>query len=118
MKNQLRDAVHPALPKPFGGKLSPEGVQLSPALSNLVHTQVRALLDSSPAFYQLSESQQTEMRSNLEKIAAYTAALIRDEWAASEQLGQRPVPVQQTTISQPQAENAPTAATLASKGPA
>jgi hypothetical protein len=118
MKNPLSNAVHPALPKPFAARLSPDGVRPSPAVSSLVHTQVQALLDSSPAYYQLPLEKQAEMRDNLEKIAAYTAALIHDEWATSERLGQRPVLIQQTTISPPKAEPkaSPRASALAGRG--
>jgi hypothetical protein len=84
-----------------------------------VHTQVRALLDASPAFYELPPAKKAEMQQNLEKIAAYTAALIQDEWAASQKLGQTPVLHEQTTITQPVAKAAAAPARiLASKGPA
>ncbi len=52
---------------------------------------MRALLESSPAFYDIPPARQQQMQSDLEKIAAYSAALIHDEWASSERLGQTPV---------------------------
>ena len=93
MKHQhpLPDALHPALPGPFRPGPSVRGVRATPAVTNLVSAQVRALLESSPAFYDLPAEKQQRMRSDLEKIAAYSAALIHDEWATSERLGQTPV---------------------------
>jgi hypothetical protein len=91
MTNPLRNAHHPPLPGPFATPPSPDGVVASPAVSRLVHAQVRALLESSPAFHQLPAERQRAMRGDLEKIATYEAALIHDEWASSEKLGQTPV---------------------------
>src|SRR4051794_10785985 len=109
MNNPLRDATYPALPGPFNPPPSPKGIRLSNAVSKLAETQARALLESSPAFYELPPERQTAMRRDLEKIASYTAALIQDEWAASKKLGQTPVLREQTTVSGPlaEAESAP-----------
>jgi hypothetical protein len=79
-----------------------------PAVQSLVNTQVRALLESSPAFYALPAEKQAQMRNDMEKIAAYSAALIQDEWAASERLGQTPVLRQTTTIIPAESQGAET----------
>jgi hypothetical protein len=121
MNNPLRDATYPALPGPFDPPPSPKGIRLSNAVSKLAETQARALLESSPAFYELPPERQTAMRQDLEKIASYTAALIQDEWAASRKLGQTPVLREQTTVSGPVAEAAqstPVTALAGKKGPA
>jgi len=122
--NPLRHAVHPLLPGPFAVAPSADGVAPSPAVSQLVSAQVRALLESSPAFYALADEKRHEMRDNLEKIAAYTAALIQDEWASSQRIGQTPV-LRQTVIDDaPIAEAASAAPATAlllgqpNKGPA
>jgi len=120
MNNPLRNAPHPPLPGPFATPPSPDGIVATPAVSRLVHSQVRALLESSPAFHQLAPGRQKALRGDLEKIATYSAALIQDEWAASEKLGQTPVLKETTTVFEPapaQAAAAPVQA-LAAKGPA
>jgi len=97
--NPLRSAAYPPLPGPFAQPASSsDGIHVSPAVSQLVSTQVEALLTSSPAFYQLDEQKRGTMRRDLEKIAAYTAALIQADWAASRELGQTPVLHTQTVI--------------------
>jgi len=112
----MKTAAHSALPPPLSGPFatppSPHGIEPSPAVSRLVHMQVGALLASSPAFYELPPERQSEMRRDLEKIAAYTAALVHDEWASSAKLNQQPM----LRTTQLAAEAAP-AKTLA-KGPA
>jgi len=119
MNNPLRDANYPALPGPFNPAPSPNGIRLSNAVSKLAETQARALLESSPAFYELPPERQLAMRRDLEKIASYTAALIQDEWASSQKLGQTPVLREQTTVTGPvakAAESAPVKALAGKKG--
>ncbi len=121
MNNPLRDAIYPALPGPFDPAPSPQGIRLSHAVSKLAETQARALLESSPAFYELPLDRQASMRRDLEKIAGYTAALIQDEWAGSRRLGQTPVLREQTTVTGPvatAADAAPVKEFARSKGPA
>src|ERR1041385_7915543 len=81
----------PPLSGPFAASPSPEGPRPSRAISDFVHAQVGALLASSPAYYELPEDKQSRMRNDLEKIAAYTAALVQDEWASSKKLDQTPM---------------------------
>ncbi|MDJ0994563.1 MAG: hypothetical protein QNI90_13385 [Dinoroseobacter sp.] len=78
------------LPGAYGAEPGSE-MEVSPEVSNLVHSQVAALLMSSPAFQQLPTSEQAQMSENLEKIASYSAELIRDDWIQSQKLGQTPM---------------------------
>ena len=78
------------LPGAFGEEPAAE-LLISPQINDLVHTQIAALLMSSPSFAELPRQQQAAMRQNLEKIAAYTAALVHDDWHQSRKLGQTPV---------------------------
>ena len=63
----------------------------TPAVQELVGTQVRALLHASPAYYQIDPSLRTQLESDLNKIAGYGAALVQDQIAQSERIGQVPV---------------------------
>lgn len=87
-----------ALPGPFDTLPQPQGMTITPPVSKLVHAQVRALLESSPAFHDLPISRREAMGRDLEKIAAYTAALVHEEWAQSKRLGQTPVLRQRETL--------------------
>src|SRR6185436_4999385 len=118
MTNPLRNANHPPLPGPFATPPSPDGIVATPAVSRLVHAQVRALLESSPAFHQLPSGRQRALRDDLEKIATYEAALIQDEWASSEKLGQTPVLRETTIASAAEAPAQALAGKPAPKGPA
>jgi hypothetical protein len=81
---------------PFDKAPAANGVHPTPAVLDLVQGQVHALLQSSPAYYQLEDQQREEMEKNLSKIAAYSAALVQEDWALSKQLGQKPVLLQRT----------------------
>ena len=83
--------TRPVLPGPFDTRPVAQGMQITPAVSQLVHTQVQALLESSPAFYGMPAERRRAMSHNLEKVAAYTAGLIHEEWTQSKRLGQTPV---------------------------
>ena len=87
------------LPGPFDTSPQAQGMRITPAVSQLVHTQVQALLESSPAFYGLPGPQRQAMSRDLEKIAAYTAALVHEEWTQSKVLGQTPVLHRRETVS-------------------
>jgi hypothetical protein len=87
-----------ALPGPFDTAPQPQGMTITPPVSKLVHAQVRALLESSPAFHDLPLSRREAVGRDLEKIAAYTAALVHEEWAQSKRLGQTPVLHQRETV--------------------
>jgi hypothetical protein len=88
-----------ALPGPFDTAPQPQGMTITPPVSKLVHAQVRALLESSPAFHDLPLSRREVMGRDLEKIAAYAAALVHEEWAQSKRLGQTPVLHQRETLT-------------------
>jgi hypothetical protein len=98
-----KDAYEP-LPDPFDTPPGPNGVRPTPAVLDLVQGQVHALLQSSPAYYQLDEEQREEMEKNLSKIAAYSAALVQEDWALSKQLGQKPVLLQRSIVPAEAAE--------------
>jgi uncharacterized membrane protein YgcG len=80
---------------------------ISPAVNDLVRAQVAALVSSSAAWHELSPGARKEMRHNLEKISAYTAALVQEDFALSDRLGQTPVlktravvPVEEQALAQ------------------
>ncbi|WP_140628255.1 hypothetical protein [Methylibium rhizosphaerae] len=91
-------AAAPALPGPFDTVPPAQGMTITPPVSRLVHAQVRALLESSPAFHDLPATRREAMSHDLEKIAAYTAALVHEEWAQTKRLGQTPVIHQRETL--------------------
>jgi hypothetical protein len=98
MKNPLSNAHSESLPAPFATPPSPDGVKASPAVTSLVQSQVRALLESSPNFHSLEPHEKQRMYQDLVKIASYSAALVQDDWATSKKLGQIPVLRQQTVF--------------------
>lgn len=85
-----------ALSGPFGQNHGPE-MQTSPAVEALAAGQVKALLESAPAFYKLPANAQSKMREDLEKITTYTATLIEDDWTQSAKLDQEPM-VRETRV--------------------
>lgn len=98
MSQPIDNSAFDALPGPYSAQPSPNGIQASPAVLQLVRSQVQALLQSSPAFLSLPEEQRKEMAHNLVKIAAYSAALVQDDWAQSRKLGQTPM-LRQTVLA-------------------
>jgi hypothetical protein len=114
MKNPLNNTTFDALPQPFALSPSPAGVQIKPEVKRLVESQVNALLSSSPNYHGLPPARQQQMRDDLIKIAAYSAALVQDDWAISKKLGQTPL-LREQTIFAPlaQAAGAQTPAPLA-----
>jgi hypothetical protein len=101
MKNPLLGDKTEALPRPYRTPPAPEGARPTPATLNLVRAQVRALLEASPAFRRLAQPARHRMAHDLVKIAAYSAALIQDEWALAQKLGQTPVLRHQRTLLAP-----------------
>lgn len=77
------------LPGPFG--VAPATVAPSPAVQSLVGAQVSALLESSPAYHALGDDARGRLQGDLEKIAAYSAALMHEDWVQSTRLGQTPM---------------------------
>jgi hypothetical protein len=114
------NAVAPSLPGPFDTAPLAHGMRITPPVSRLVHAQVQALLESSPAFHDLPSGRRALMGRDLEKIAGYTAALVHEEWAQSKRLGQTPVLHQRESLPvAPAPPQAPTAlaAVEAMRGP-
>lgn len=105
LENPLKNAPFEALPKPFEIEPTANGMQISPAVKNLVQAQVRALVESSPNFHTLSDEQKGQIYRDLCKINAYTAALVQEDWALSKKLGQTPV-LHEQTIFHPLAQGA------------
>ncbi|MFV0385040.1 hypothetical protein [Paracoccus sp. (in: a-proteobacteria)] len=85
-----------ALSGPFGQNHGPE-MRTSRAVQALAAGQVKALLESAPAFYQLPPQARARMQGDLEKISAYTATLIEDDWTQSAKLDQEPM-VRETRV--------------------
>lgn len=76
---------------PYAATVGPGALAPSAAVDDLVAAQVNALLSSSAAWHELSPQGRDEMRRDLHKIGAYTAGLVREDFALSERLGQTPV---------------------------
>jgi hypothetical protein len=87
------------LPGPYDSAARPDGPAPSPAVMQLVRGQVRALLESSPAFRELPPQQRRALAHNLTKIAGYSAALVHDEFAQAKKLGQKPILRQRTVVA-------------------
>jgi hypothetical protein len=81
----------PVLPKPYNTPPAAGALRPGVATLNLVGSQVDALLAASPAYHELTDRDQHNLRENLIKIAAYGAELIRDDWYQSQRLGQTPM---------------------------
>ena len=80
----------PTLTGPYA--VLPRGeVAPTPAVQELVGTQVRALLHAAPAYYQLDEGTKAQLEHDLNKIAGYGAALVQEQFAQTARLGQVPV---------------------------
>jgi hypothetical protein len=76
---------------PYEAAVGAGAMPVSRAVSDLVSAQVGALLSSSAAWHELSPAQRAELSANLNKIAAYSAALVQEDFALSERLGQTPM---------------------------
>ncbi len=81
----------PALAGPYAARVGPEPHAVSPAVDRLVAAQINALLSSSAAWHELSPAARKALRRDLQKVSAYSAALVQEEFALSECLGQRPM---------------------------
>ena len=80
-----------ALRGPFATAPDPTGIAVTPAVEGLVATQVRALLERSPAYYGVNDALRETMQRDLTKIAAYSAALVQDGFNQAEKIGQVPM---------------------------
>lgn len=80
-----------ALPPPFDQAPDPAGIAGDPATLRLTTAQIQALLERTPSFFALDADVRGRLKDDLVKIGAYAAALVRDDWAQSARLGQRPL---------------------------
>lgn len=113
------------LPGPYATMPPSDGLQVTPAVLQLARAEVRALLESSPAFWEMPADQRKRLAFDLVKVAAYTAALLQEEFALTEQLDQVPMLVRETIAPMAQAAGTPQqplaaaqAGTPVPKGPA
>ena len=91
------DRMTDPLPGPFAAKAGSE-MAPPPEVSALAANQVRALLESAPAFYQLPLDAREKMQGDLEKISTYTATLIHDDWSQTTRLNQTPMVREQRIV--------------------
>lgn len=99
----LPAALPPALPGVFSRPPSRQALRPSPATTELVREQVRALLVSSPSFHRLPHRERRRLAHHMVKVAAYAAECVRDDWYQSARLGQRPLVVRQEPVLAEQA---------------
>jgi hypothetical protein len=92
------------LARPYDTPPAAEALRPGPATLELVKSQVDALLMSSPSYHALARRDQQRLRSNLIKIASYSAELIRDDWYQSRRLGQTPMVRRKEVIEGPLAK--------------
>ena len=84
------------LPGPYAKTPAPDGLDVSPPVLALARAQVRALLESSDAFWELPADRRKQLAFDLVKVAAYTAALLQEEFALTERLDQIPMLMRET----------------------
>jgi hypothetical protein len=93
-------AAEQTLPSPYNTPPAAGALRPTAATTDLVKTQVHALLMSSSAYHALPPDEQRKLGENLVKVAAYCAELIRDDWCQSVQrLDQQPV-VRRTEVAE------------------
>jgi hypothetical protein len=93
----------------------PQGVIApTPAVQELVGTQVRALLHASPSYYQIDGDLRNRLERDLNKIAGYGAALVQEQFAQTARLGQVPVYAAPAPAQNPAPPTAP--ASLGAQG--
>ncbi|MEQ9258369.1 MAG: hypothetical protein RIG84_04655 [Roseovarius sp.] len=113
-RTEDRTAMADPLPGPFGEEQGEE-MRTPPVVSALAAGQVKAILESAPAFYQLPPDTQARMRGDLEKISTYTATLIHDDWSQSRKLDQTPVVRESRVIEGRLRPNPPPGRTMANR---
>jgi hypothetical protein len=107
MSTYVLEPAGDTLPGPYASTPQPTGLQVSPAVLRLARAEVRALLESSPSFRELPPERRVQLAYDLVKVAAYTAALLQEEFALTEQLDQVPMLVRQTIAPFAEAAAAP-----------
>lgn len=88
---------HDPLPVPYDRAPTGHGPVPQAETISLVQSQIDALLSQTPAYYELRTADRDRLRADLTHIGAYAAELVRDDWAQSRKLGQRPVIIQEKT---------------------
>lgn len=91
-------SFHDPLPIPYNRAPEPRGPVPQAETVALVQSQIDALLAQTPAYYALQPDDRDRLRADLTHISAYAAELVRDDWAQSRKLGQRPVIIQEKTF--------------------
>lgn len=71
------------------------------ARRSLVVAQVRALLESSPAYHGVSDEVRAQIERDLVKISSYAAEMVREELVQSLRLGQRPMLRERAVVEGP-----------------
>lgn len=97
----LPAAEHPLLPAAYATPSGPGGVTPTPAVRQLVRSQVMALLEASPSYQQLEADRRNQMAEDLVKIGSYSAELMREIFQRSQQLGQTPAVLRQAIVDEP-----------------
>lgn len=98
----------PVLPSPHDALTNLDGLQPSGATRDLVRREVASMLRASDAFARLPAADRISLEHHMNKIAGYAAECLRDDWASSDRIGQRPV-----LVERPQEPTARPAATTA-----
>ena len=79
------------LPAPHDECASPGGLRPTGPTRAVVRREVAGLLARSAAFRELPAVDRISLEHHLNKVAGYAAECVRDDWASSARLGQRPV---------------------------
>lgn len=95
----IQPAMSGALSHPYATPVDHEAVAITPAVAELVRAQVQALALSSESFGSLTAEQRQEIVGNMEKICAYMAALIQEDFRVAEQLGLKPMLRERVTFT-------------------
>lgn len=99
----------PALPSPYNRRPAPEGLRPGVETVRLARSQVDALLAETPAYHQLPRKEQRQLKDDLVHVAAYAAELVREDFAHSQRLGQRPLIKTRRTLTPSEQTGSPTA---------
>jgi hypothetical protein len=87
----LHGGLPPALPWPYNRPPDREGLKPGKETIELVRTQVNALLAETPTFHGLAAADQNLLKERLVHIGAYASECLREDYALSSRIGQRPL---------------------------
>ncbi|WP_433361231.1 hypothetical protein ACQPZX_28120 [Actinoplanes sp. CA-142083] len=82
------------LPAPHDAGANPGGLRPTGPTRAVVRREIRRLLSRTAAFDRLPAADRISLEHHLNKVAGYAAECVRDDWASSARLGQRPVLVE------------------------